>query len=132
MMGAILSEEILKQYQDVCQKADLFLEQNKANEAIEEYQKALAVLPERIWSCSSYAYTGIGEAYQLLNDYHHALEAFINSYLDDQQFNPYILINIGICYEEIGDHKRGLYFLKKAYDIDQRVFEGLDKYKNML
>ena len=48
MMGAILSEEILKQYQDLCQKADLFLEQHQANEAIEEYQKALAVLPEGI------------------------------------------------------------------------------------
>ncbi len=131
-MDTVLSEEVRKQYQILCQKGDAFLKQHQANAAIEEYQKALALLPEGIWSCSSYAYTGIGEAYLLLNDYQHALEAFINSYLDDQEFNPYILMNIGICYEELKDHKRGLYFLKKAYDIDQKVFEGLDKYKNML
>ena len=81
-METILSEEILKQYQRLCQKADYLLEEQEFQTAIDCYKEALSLLPENnIWSCSSYAYTGIGEAYQSLNNYQQALHAFLNSYL---------------------------------------------------
>lgn len=128
-----LEEKILERYNELCMEADDLLEKDDNENAVQKFKEALSILPEGRWDCDVYAYAGIGEAYQKLEDYERALEAFENSYIEHQVDNPYILLNLGICFYHLNKIEEAKKFLKLAYSIGgDEVFEDAEEYLKLI
>lgn len=124
-----LKKEILDKYGEFCKKADELLEDGYLIEAVHKFQEALSILPEGNWDCEVYAFAGIGEAYQQLGNYEKALTAFLACLNTDERDNPYIIMNIGICFYNLGDIEEAKKFLYVAYNFGgEEVFEGQEEY----
>lgn len=128
-----LEKDILNQYEKFCKEADKLLEEEKAVEAIYKFQEALSILPEGDWDCEVYAFAGIGEAYQELGDYEKALTAFLACLDTEEKNNPYIIMNMGICFYHLNNIEEAKKFLYIAYDFGgEEVFEGAEEYLKLV
>lgn len=128
-----LNEQILERYEYICNEGDNLLEKGENEKAIQKFKEALSILPEGSWDCDVYAYAGIGEAYQSLGDYENALEAFEMCYTEHQVDNPYILINLGICFYHLDNIEIAKKFLNMAYLIGKNdIFEGAEEYLKLV
>lgn len=128
-----LDNTILEEYQRTCQEADALLEEHHYEDALIRFQEALNLLPDGLWNCEAYAYAGKGEALQALENWEEAFQAFMWVYVNDQTENPYILMNLGICYYHLNNIQKAKEFLLAAYDLDgEEVFEGAERYLDII
>lgn len=113
-----INEEILKKYQQMCKQADELTKNKNPLEAIEKFKQALFLLPDGNWQCQAYAYAGIGENYLAMENYEKALKAFYQCYTEETLDNPYVLLNMGICFYELGELQKARNFLISAYMVE--------------
>ena len=121
----------------LCQTGDQFAENQKFEQAIREYQKALAFLPEPIksWEAATWLYSAIGDAYFFSSDFDQVLSAFQNAIQSPAGIgNPFIHLRLGQAYFELGAPKKALDELTRAYMSESReIFEQEDpKYLKFL
>lgn len=128
-----LDNTILEEYQKICHEADALLEDNNYEKALIRFEEALNRLPDGIWNCEAYAYAGKGEAFQALEKWEEAFQAFMWIYVNDQTENPYVLMNLGICYYHLDNLQKAKEFLLEAYKLDgEDVFDGAEQYLDII
>jgi tetratricopeptide (TPR) repeat protein len=99
-------------------KANWLSSQKKYDEAIEHYNKSLAIKPDQ-----AYVYNGLGLAYQNKKDYSSALENYEKAITIDPSYKqPYT--GIGNTYYHLKNYKESIKYFKKAIEIDPAYFIG--------
>lgn len=121
------------EFMKLCEEADKLLDSGKIVEAIHQYQYALSILNDKDWGGAVLAFIGIGEAYQELGDYEKALTSFLACLDTEERDEPYIIMNIGICFYHLGDIEEAKKFLYVAYNFGgEEVFEGSEEYLKLV
>jgi len=98
--------------------------------AIDEYMKALSLIPEPIekWEASTWVLVAIGDCYFLMGDYVNAHQFLTRAmYCPDAIGNGFIHLRLGQVQFELGNEERAKDELGRAYMIDgEEPFEFED------
>ena len=125
-----LDEETYSKISKYSESGDSLLEQGYGKAAIAEYTRALGLLPEPIheWEAATWLFTAIADAYWTLRDYEEAYKALQSALLSPEGIgNPFIHLRLGQIHYELGDMKRAIDDLLRAYmGADEEIFEGED------
>lgn len=135
----MLSEATSSKLDILAQEGNVLLEDKGDWEgAVAKWQEALSNLPppQTQFSEALWLFASLGEAYLQGEHLNLAQEAYETAYsCPDGHVNPYILLQLGKIYADVGNEKNALRMLLRAYMIegraifedDQPYFEYLDK-----
>jgi tetratricopeptide (TPR) repeat protein len=113
-----MNEETHLKIRTLCMAGDEFAEKNLFEQAIQEYQQALSLLPDPYiqYSAATWILTAIGDAYFLKGDFDMAHETFRKALLcPDAVGNPFIHLRLGQIKFELGDSEASKKDLALAY-----------------
>lgn len=125
-----MQEPLYSKINDLCQKGQIYEEQNQLKLAVETYLEALALVPEPLvnWEASTWILTAIGELYFLLKKYNRSL-----SYLEKVMHctnaigNPFIHLRLGQFQYELGNTNKAKDELFRALVIGgEEIFDEED------
>jgi tetratricopeptide (TPR) repeat protein len=115
----------------LCEQADAQLDNEKIDEAISLYQKAIDIVPDpkRDWEASTWLYATIGDLYFLKEDYHKAVSCFYDAYNCPGGIeNPFICLRLGEALLETSQIDKAKEFLLRAYMLEgEEIFTDEDK-----
>lgn len=134
---AQLPDHIADEIQELCEDGDAFAEVENYREAIEKYDAAWRLLPDRKhdWEAATWILTAIGDAYFLAGDFPAAKHALSNAmHAPDAIGNPFIHLRLGECQFETGNVARAADELIRAYAVaGPEIFAAEDpKYLDFL
>jgi tetratricopeptide (TPR) repeat protein len=126
-----LPDELFAQLEAISDEANRLAEENRFEPALQEFQKAWALLPEpRIeWSAAVWILGSIGEMQFLLQRYEDArktLQTLMDN-VEDAKTTGLLCMRLGQSLFELGERSTGSDWLSKAYAIEgAELFEGED------
>ncbi len=124
-----IEDKILEKIEKLCQKAEQLIDQNKLANAQKLLFEAYELVPElkEEWEESTYILVSLGDTYLWQDNFPKALDAYTDALkcLNADQ-NPYIYMRKGQCLAALGQTEEAIISLKKAYEIDQEIFEDED------
>lgn len=113
-----LEPEIYAQIVELCDSGDRYADEEKFDIALSQYYKALHMIPDpkEEWVASTWILTAIGDAYFLMKNYSESLK-ILQDAMDcpDAIDNPFIHLRLGQVQYELGDFRRALDELTRAY-----------------
>ena len=122
-----IEEKTYNKIIEFCDNGDLLAEQNAFSRSIEEYKKALELIPypKENWEASTWVYTALGDVYFLDGKFEEALENLYDAINCPDGFsNGFILMRIGQCLYELNNMEKAKEFLLRAYMLEgEDVFE---------
>jgi len=131
-----LEDNIYQQIIQLSEQGDELAESSAFLQAIEKYKKAFSLLPDPKdqWEACRWLKVAIGDAYYLKEEYQKAYILFQESInCPDAIGNPFIYLRTGQCLYNIGDKKKAIDALLRAYMLDgEEVFEEDQKYLTFL
>ena len=132
-----LDDNIYKQILNLCNNGKFKLKIGKNKEAIENYKKALELVPEPKdnWKASFWIYESIGDAYFYDFLYKECLEWMVKAFaLPDGDKDPFVLLRIGECHYEMGNFEEAKKFLLETRKYDVKNLMGMEdsKYFNLI
>ncbi|WP_201518656.1 tetratricopeptide repeat protein [Gulosibacter hominis] len=115
---AELDDTLDQQINQLCARGDELAEEEKFAEAVAEYDRAWALLPEpkQQWNAATWILAAIGDAHVLRGDFagaHNALSAAMHC--PDAIGNPFIHLRLGQAQFELGNLDRAADELMRAY-----------------
>ncbi|HBR00262.1 MULTISPECIES: tetratricopeptide repeat protein [unclassified Roseofilum] len=113
-----LEPEIYTQIVELCDSGDRYADEEKFDLALSQYYKALQMIPDpkEEWVASTWILTAIGDAYFLMKNYPESLKILQDAmYCPDAIGNPFIHLRLGQVHYELGDFRRALDELTRAY-----------------
>ena len=121
----------------LCKSGDEYAERKDFEQAIQNYDRALELVPEPFWNyeASTWILTAIGEAYFFLGDYEKARSALQDTmHCPGAVGNPFVHLRLGQVQFELENFSRAGDELARAYMIEGKtIFEDeADKYFNFL
>jgi tetratricopeptide (TPR) repeat protein len=132
-----LDDELFAQITEICERGNLAFDDDRFDEAIEEYGRALAVLPPPLerWEASTWVLTALGDCHYLKEEYPEALGYLARAVRCEGGLgNPFIHLRLGQVHFELGNEDRAKNELARAYMGDgPEIFEDQDpKYLTFL
>lgn len=125
-----LDNETYSKMLEHSKKGDTLVEQGHAEDAINEYLRALNLLPDPVykWEAATWLHTAIGDTYWMLKDYEQAYKAFQSALLGpDGLGNPFIHLRLGQIHCELGENNKARDELLRAYmGAGMDIFNGED------
>lgn len=116
-----LEGEICSKLEELCDKADKYIQICEFDKAIAKYEEALDLFPKDIeeYRESTMVYTAMGDACFLACEYKEAKKYFYNA-LDCPNgiANPYILFRLGECLYECNEREKAKEYFIKTYMLD--------------
>jgi tetratricopeptide (TPR) repeat protein len=122
---------------ELSERGNQAFEDDRYEEAIEEYSRALALIPEPLedWEAATWVLTGLGDCYYLLESHGEALSHLVRAVRCPGGLgNPFIHLRLGQVQYELGNEDRAKDELARAYmGGGPEIFEGEDpKYLTFL
>lgn len=122
-----LEDEVYDKITALSENGDAYAEKEQFTTAIEQYQKALDLLPEpkTDWEAATWLYVAIGDAYYNKQQPDQAMDAYQKALMSpDGTGNAYIWFSIGqVFFEEENFEKAKTHFMS-AYLLDgEEIFE---------
>lgn len=116
-----LDDRIHQQIVKLCSKGDQLFEKSQFDPALEEYTKALELLPnpKSNWEASVWVYTAIGDSHFCKKDFQKAADAFYDAYNGPEAVtNPFINLRLGQSLFELDQMDKAEDFLLRAYMLE--------------
>ncbi|MCL2871783.1 MAG: tetratricopeptide repeat protein [Betaproteobacteria bacterium] len=113
-----LPDAIYQRVTELSEKANEAIESGRPQNAIAPLEQALELLPspQSDWEAWTWLNASLGQAYFDLQDFQLAKISFLDARSGpDGLANPYILLRLGECLFELGDHDAAKNFLTQAY-----------------
>ncbi|MDH5653070.1 MAG: tetratricopeptide repeat protein [Gammaproteobacteria bacterium] len=113
-----LDDEIYEKVKKLSKKGDDLFDGDRIEDAINEYNKALKLIPEPVydWEASTWLFTAIGDAYWELADLNNAYDAFYEALRSPGGIgNPFIHLRVGQIDFEMGNVTKARDELIRAY-----------------
>ncbi len=135
----VLEDEVYDKIQEYCENGDEYVNAYDFDKAIEEYKKALDILPEpkTDWEASTWVYCALGDVYYLKDEYDLALDYLFEVLkCPDGLGNPFVSLRIGQCFYEKNNFDKAKEFLLQAYmmegtdifaDEDEKYYNCIEK-----
>jgi len=132
-----------KQHQAITKhtdKANSLCEEDRFEEAIAEFQKALTLIPQPItdWEATMYVMVGIGDCHFLMKRYKESLASFqIAVQCPEGLGNYFVHLRLGESHFEMGNFEKAKDELARAFmaegreafaDEDEKYFKFLSQY----
>lgn len=132
-----LEDKLYFEITELCEKGDDLIEQDNIAEAIENYRRALELIPnpKYMWEASTWVYGALGDAYYLNQQFDEALACFLEGLkCPDGLDNPFMMLRIGQCSFELENYEKAEEYLLQAYMLEgTEIFEDEDeKYINLI
>lgn len=132
-----LEPALYERITELCELGNEAFEDDRYEEAIEEYDRALALIPEPLedWEASTWVLTGLGDCHYLLENHGEALSHLVRAVRCPGGLgNPFIHLRLGQVQYELGNEDRARDELARAYmGGGPEIFEGEDpKYLTFL
>lgn len=132
-----LDDRLYDQVVALSTEGDALMDNEKYEEAINSYCRALDLLPEpkSSWEAYTWLFVAIGEAYFELHEYESAIKRFKTAQKGAEGLdNPFIYLRTGQCAYELANKQQAIDNLLRAYMLDGiDIFEDEDaKYVNYL
>lgn len=129
-LPSVLDTEVDLAIQGLLDKADDLAEESQFRDAIRVFSEALEKLPEprMEYDYAMHGYAGIGDAYFLLKDFGHSLDAFEKAKMCEGGIaNRFIHLRLGQCYLELKQEDNSADNLTRAYMLAGiEIFEDED------
>jgi tetratricopeptide (TPR) repeat protein len=125
-----LDGELYEEIMSLCDRGNAKSDAGNYREALVDFERALALLPEPIedWEASTWTLVALGDCCFLLGDYAGAL-AHLERALDcpDIPGSEFLILRLGQALYETGDKKGARKALRHAHDFGgDHLFEGED------
>jgi tetratricopeptide (TPR) repeat protein len=123
-----IDDSIYKEIQILCERADKMVESDNYVGAIEEYGRALSLVPEpkSDWEASGWIYCALGDVNFMLGNYDEALNYLFEVLkCPDEIGNPFVLLRIGQCFYEKKAIREAREYFIQAYMV-----EGVDIFED--
>ena len=138
-----MSEELIDMTDEQASQIDRLSELGNDAMDDEKYDKAIAYFTEALgfvpqpkedWEATGWLYASIGDAYFMQEEYSKSLDYIAKAYtVYGDDVNPFILLRYGQCACELGDEKKAVELLLRAYMLEgEEIFEGEEKYLEFL
>lgn len=113
-----MTENIKSQINELAEKGNQLVEQDRFDDAIETYKRAFALVPEPVdqWEESTWLLTALGETYWFSGQYPDAAEHLkLAMHCPGAIGNPFIHLRLGQVQYELGNLDRAADELTRAY-----------------
>lgn len=132
-----LDPDLYERITELSERGNQAFEDDRYEEAIEEYSRALALIPEPLedWEASTWVLTGLGDCHYLLESHGEALSHLVRAVRCPGGLgNPFIHLRLGQVQYELGNEDRAKDELARAYmGGGAEIFEDEDpKYLTFL
>ncbi len=132
-----LSESIYQMITDYCNTGETLYESGAFREAINEYVKALDLLPspKEAWEAAVWIYAALGDVYAELGENEKSLHYYLMAEkCPGGLVNPYIQLQAGIAYFDCSDLNKARDYLLRAYMLEgEDIFDGAEsKYLSVI
>ena len=123
-----LPEDIQEQMEALSEQAEDAFDQERYEEALDIYNRVLAILPEprERWEAYVWLKAAMGDACFLMDRYDDGLDHFYEAYTaaGPQNMNPFIVYRLGQIYKRLDDEENAVEFLMRAFMLEgEDVFE---------
>jgi|GEM_PF-746977 len=123
-----LPEDIQEQMEALSEQAEDAFDQERYEEALDIYNRVLAILPEprERWEAYVWLKAAMGDACFLMDRYDDGLDHFYEAYTaaGPQNMNPFIVYRLGQIYKRLDDEENAVEFLMRAFLLEgEDVFE---------
>jgi tetratricopeptide (TPR) repeat protein len=123
-----LKPDLYERVTALCERGNEAFEVDRYVEAIEEYEKALALIPQPLeeWEAATWVLTALGDCHYLLADYSEALRYLVRAVRSPGGLgNPFVHLRLGEVQYELGNQDRAKDELARAYmGGGPEIFEG--------
>ena len=123
-----LEDKIYDELTAICEKGNVFADNEEYESALECFNEALKLLPQPYdeWEAATWIYASIGDMLYFMEDYEKCLDNFMEAMkCPDGLGNPFIYLRIGECFYHLGNMDKAKDFLLRAY-----MLEGEEIFKN--
>ena len=124
----MMDDQSFEKIETICAKGEDLAEQECYEQAIEEYKKALELVPEPKYDyeASVWIYAAIGDAYFMLDEYEKALDAFIQARKCYGGLeSSFVLLRAGECYFELEEFDKAREALTGTFMLEgEEIFES--------
>lgn len=132
-----MNKRLYKKIDEISELGDFYLDIDEYDKALEQYNKALELIPEPKYQCEASAllYVSIGDAYYYKEMYQEAISNLKEALkCPEGMENPYINLRIGESYYELGELSNAKRYLVEAYiGAGREIFkEESEKYFKLL
>ena len=113
-----MNKRLYKKIDEISELGDFYLDIDEYDKALEQYNKALELIPEPKHQCEASAllYVSIGDTYYYKEMYQDAISNLKEALkCPEGMENPYINLRIGECYYELGELGNAKRYLVEAY-----------------
>lgn len=113
-----LDDEIYTQITVLTQSGDALFDEEKDREALSKYFQAITLLPEPVhqWEAATWIFTAIGDVLWVMQEYQDAYSAFQDALRCPGGIgNPFVHLRAGQLDYELGDRKKAIDELMRAY-----------------
>ena len=125
-----LDDELYEQITALAESGDVFAEKEEFGNAINEYEKALALLPEpkTDLEAATWLYVALGDALFNQKNFNGALGAYQRALLSpDGTGNPYVWFSLGSAFYELDNLEKAKTHFMSAFMLDgDEVFRDAD------
>ncbi|MBD8035082.1 tetratricopeptide repeat protein [Solibacillus merdavium] len=132
-----LDDQVYNRIVELCNKGNVFVENEQNEKAIEIYLEALDLVPfpKEDWETSTWIYTALGDTYYYNSEYEQAKRHLYNALnCPNGASNPFILLRLGESLFECGELSKATEYLLRAYMLEgyKIFFNEDDKYFQLI
>ncbi|MGE7022138.1 tetratricopeptide repeat protein [Solibacillus cecembensis] len=132
-----LDDQVYNRIVELCNKGNVFVENEQNEKAIEIYLEALDLvpLPKENWETSTWIYTALGDTYYYNSEYEQVKRHLYNALnCPNGTSNPFILLRLGESLFECGELSKAKEYLLRAYMLEgyKIFFNEDDKYFQLI
>lgn len=119
-LGDELDDDLYDEICEIGEDGNVLMDDEKYRAALSKFEAALDLLPEpkTKWEAYTWLKASTGDALFFLKQYAESKEELFDAMNGpDGEFNPFVLMRLGECFYETGDH-RAQEFLLRAYMLE--------------
>jgi len=123
-------DKVFDKIEELCERGEEYMEQEKYPRAIKKFWKAFDLLPEpkTQYPAGTWLLTSIGDINFIVRNYKSGVMNLTRAkQFPEAEGNPYIHFRLGQCLLEEGEDEKALKELQQAYDLEgKEIFNDED------